>query len=1436
MKVKQILAKSCILAFVFLLGFNVTSKVVYAYDYGTESTVVNNGGDSKMYTTDGGRYFQYAWQSTTEFGLKSRIREHKISQQPAGCNYWAYERGISFPEPLEIGTSFELAIDAYGYAYGSKMSAYNDLTQAQMDAKVTVYAEVTLANGRTVTGDRGIMGGYNDGQRPHYQEHYGYVYNTTNMPSWTKGQKIKSVYLKVTNAPTIPSSGDNRYRYLYLIDSMNVKVKSMTSPSNGRVYRTTSDNENKNILVDNITNGNVNSLWVRPQDSVQENGVLKPINLWMYTFQKQASSSVNRINKNYMKFVTTYNPNNDKVIDERYVIDENKGYSHYNDKESTTIINDGGHDFYRTKDTGEWEYCSKFRVGFDWDNVDYDVYIAGSSVNGKETNFEKKSTLKTDGVGPTVGEPYDIASSDINKATIWVRNVYDIRGKNDNIRNGVGMKDGIDGAYLAIWRADKPGNLAYLSPSEVISKGTNSLGSNVYDYKFEIVYNDSLYNSLDLKTYLGDVKFQVGTVDKLNNKSFGDTGVIRRADPTPGFTEVELLNWDYAEPNTNIKWAKTEKDINIRTKVKNNEDVNSILNIAPTGTKLYIEGEKGFWDDVRVSGIVEKSDTAEGIYNSNNYKAIECKEDGIHTLISEHIIKGRSVNNGKKYNLSTSGYLVYGGTKFETTINNKEVNNNILAFDGQAPVLLGGIPNSAWTKDNVQMDISFKDNESGIKSISLYKGSKKIKENIINVNSKSTTANIQYTESTEGIHNYRLVVVDNVGNTTEKTFTIKIDKTAPIIAGIPSDAWTNKDVTINLSATDALSGMKSLELFDHNNNKVASGVSSLSYKVNTTGKLKFKVIAKDNVGNTSEKYFIVKIDKTAPNINKLEDIKYKLNSSNYDLNINAEKIVEVESGINEIWGEFYVKGTNDRIKEVFKPSNTMLDIVKDLYNTKKGESKYDEKYDYNTDGIIDIYDIVKAAVKYTNYYPEDYNEDGLVDKKDLDIIRALNNVRYGEPKYHPKYDLNDDNIINSNDFAIVENKIGISSYYELDVNLAEILGTDKNIVVEVWGKDNVNNKRLLSQKEFNTMVTPDNVEVEITKAKYIDGNTYWVNGKDEFNIRTKGVSPDGFTRYPGVNNLFVGGNGIYQESYSGTKIEVTKNSLNMNNGSDNDKYISTYENYFAKEVISNGKYSLQVDHKLLAQDAANGMKFNLYTNAGTDYNNEMHYSKMGTTNQVLAVDTVAPKGTVSINYNNETLDMNVSANVSDNESGLKKVYIKYYPTDDISVAKYKDLDNVDGTYTTSFNTYEEFSSATEVKVEVIAVDNVDNERVLKSQEFDTFFVEAEILRVLSPSYPNFKEGEKGKLVIKVRGGVEKLKITFPYEFTILDNTVNKEITLEPKKEDQVIVEFFIPFEIENKSYQVKVEGYKKNKVKTVYPSFKVLGSITEEFRTRIRYK
>ena len=508
MKKNRFVAKSLLLVFFLLLIINNAFSIeVKAYDYGEVSSALCNGGDPKMYSTDGGRYFQYAWNSTTEFGLKSKIREHKISMQPQGTNYWAYERGISFPEPLEIGTEFELNVAAYGYAYGSKMSAYNDLTQAQMNEKVQVEAQITLDNGRMVYGDKGILGGYNDGKKPIYKETYNYTYNTDNMPKWTNGRKLKSVYLKVVDAPQIPSSGNDRYRYLYLIDSMSITVRSMTTPSNGRIYRATSDNED--IYIDDMANGNVNSMWVRPQDSIQDSGKQKPINLWMYTFQKPASSSVNRINKNYMRFVTTYNPKGDKVIDERYVINENKGYSHYNDNDSTSLINDGKHDFYRTSDTGQWEYCSKFRVGFDWDNVDYDIYIAGDSANGKGSSYEKKGIVKTDGRAPK-WDNIEVNDSNYRKPIVTVKGVRDVRGDGTKERAGAGL----DKQYLRV-KAENKNNYVDI-PEKERTKVKTENGIEYYDLTFEIDYDSEEIRSIIPSGYK-KVIAQFNSYDRVGN-------------------------------------------------------------------------------------------------------------------------------------------------------------------------------------------------------------------------------------------------------------------------------------------------------------------------------------------------------------------------------------------------------------------------------------------------------------------------------------------------------------------------------------------------------------------------------------------------------------------------------------------------------------------------------------------------------------------------------------------------------------------------------------------------------------------------------------------------------------------------------------------------------------------------------------------------------
>ena len=113
-------------------------------------------------------------------------------------------------------------------------------------------------------------------------------------------------------------------------------------------------------------------------------------------------------------------------------------------------------------------------------------------------------------------------------------------------------------------------------------------------------------------------------------------------------------------------------------------------------------------------------------------------------------------------------------------------------------------------------------------------------------------------------------------------------------------------------------------------------------------------------------------------------------------------------------------------------------------------------------------------------------------------------------------------------------------------------------------------------------------------------------------------------------------------------------------------------------------------------------------------------------------------------------------------------------------------------------------------------------------------VKANIERVLSPHDPVFKSGEKGIIKITVTGKAERLKITFPRELTMLDDTLNKEIILNKLSTETINYEFFVPLGAESKNYNVEVKVFKEGREKVTYPSFRVLGNVTDNLRTRIR--
>ena len=174
---------------------------------------------------------------------------------------------------------------------------------------------------------------------------------------------------------------------------------------------------------------------------------------------------------------------------------------------------------------------------------------------------------------------------------------------------------------------------------------------------------------------------------------------------------------------------------------------------------------------------------------------------------------------------------------------------NITNVDSTSPTL-SLTPNSTnWINGDVVITATGKDNESGVKSITLPDGS------VVN---KDTAT---FTVSNNGT--YTFTVTDNVGNTTTNYVTISnIDKVAPTLK-LTQDPTspTNGNVVITVTASDIGSGVKSITLPD---GSVING-DKTTYVVSSNGKYDFSVV--DNLGNvTNQSITISNIDNTAPNL------------------------------------------------------------------------------------------------------------------------------------------------------------------------------------------------------------------------------------------------------------------------------------------------------------------------------------------------------------------------------------------------------------------------------------------------------------------------------------------------------------------------------------------------------------------------------------------
>jgi hypothetical protein len=413
-----------------------------------------------------------------------------------------------------------------------------------------------------------------------------------------------------------------------------------------------------------------------------------------------------------------------------------------------------------------------------------------------------------------------------------------------------------------------------------------------------------------------------------------------------------------------------------------------------------------------------------------------------------------------------------------------------------------------------------------------------------------------------------------------------------------------------------------------------------------------------------------------------------------------------------------------------------------------------------------------------------------------------------------------------------------SGYITGDTTTTITLNTPTNWALQAEVTDNAGNIRTVTSGTFIVIIpNPTINSLSVTRYDYKESNTsYWVKPNSTFAIYTDGYFPSSYGVFPTRNYVLFAKDGIYNDLTSARQYS-TKSSKNKQGSEYDTNFNWSSSNLdLAQEYVLSGNNYLKTTHHLSAK--LDNTRYKLYHTATYINNGTEYYDDYIDSGIWLNVDGIAPTGTAEFNYDEITAEMKVNvSDIVEEGSGVNKIWVEYAPSDNLSNIVTEELIKVDGAYQGGKNLYDIFSgNADTVNIKVKAIDNVGNERVISETNNDVFLIKASIERVLEPHVPIFKAGEKGILKIQLYGGVNKVQVTFPIELSTLDNTLNKEFIVEPKKYESINYEFYTPLNSESKTYNIEVKAFKQEREKKVYPSMEVSGSILQDLRTRIRIR
>lgn len=322
---------------------------------------------------------------------------------------------------------------------------------------------------------------------------------------------------------------------------------------------------------------------------------------------------------------------------------------------------------------------------------------------------------------------------------------------------------------------------------------------------------------------------------------------------------------NYIETEEEIEYCKKYDDVSKYENISTCKiDQNSIEETTEgLGVKVTINNTQGQIDDFyKIENGVFDSFT-----NNSSYEI----QGGIY----DYTIFIPEFGNVKIYVKQNNAKVFCGEIQYNKSSNSDQIKatpylvskNNEKGFSKEELKNLTTYNKVQWTNQSIYVDLQYQ--SANFNSVQYKKAS----ETTLTDVEVNPTKNVKYffieaNRKNEGKITWQVIGQiknEDPDKTATTSFNTKIDITKPTVKITGGGEWTNKDVTLNITANDALSGINKIEYSTDNENwKTLSG-NELKYTENTN--ITVYVRAKDNAGNVSNIVKkTVKIDKTIPTV------------------------------------------------------------------------------------------------------------------------------------------------------------------------------------------------------------------------------------------------------------------------------------------------------------------------------------------------------------------------------------------------------------------------------------------------------------------------------------------------------------------------------------------------------------------------------------------